>query len=173
MLCQNCQKNEATRHYKSTVNGGTQEAHLCAECARELGYETMFKGFGSDMGFGLDSLLAHMFGEQKTGPAKVAQAACPLCGVTAADISQSGRVGCGECYQTFAPLLTPYIKRIHGNTSHTGRLPGAAGEAIQRRRTLEAMRTELQDAIVKQEFEKAAELRDKIRAMEAEGGEGK
>ena len=36
MLCQNCNKNEATTYYKETINGQTRELHLCPECAAKL-----------------------------------------------------------------------------------------------------------------------------------------
>ena len=54
MRCEHCGRNEATFHYQSTVNGFTEEVHLCAECAAELGYRerltfsllpSMFGGF--------------------------------------------------------------------------------------------------------------------------------
>ena len=38
MKCQNCGRNEATYYYKSSINGRVTETHLCADCARKLGY---------------------------------------------------------------------------------------------------------------------------------------
>ena len=38
MLCQHCQKNEATTHVKTMINGEYAEYRLCSECAGELGY---------------------------------------------------------------------------------------------------------------------------------------
>lgn len=38
MMCEHCGKNKATFYYKSTVNGCTMQTHLCHSCARELGY---------------------------------------------------------------------------------------------------------------------------------------
>ena len=38
MKCQNCGRNEATYYYKSSINGRVRETHLCADCARKLGY---------------------------------------------------------------------------------------------------------------------------------------
>ena len=49
MLCQNCGKNEATTHIKQIVNGDMAESHLCAECAKNLGYSDMLSGFGLDL----------------------------------------------------------------------------------------------------------------------------
>ena len=37
MLCQNCNKNEATVKYTEIINGEKREVMLCEECSRELG----------------------------------------------------------------------------------------------------------------------------------------
>jgi len=171
MKCQKCNENEAVFHYKQITNGEVTEGHLCNECAKELqnagelNVNSMPDFEQGDFGFGLDGFLSHIFG----GTAKLPQSdACPLCGSTAQDISRSGRVGCAGCYTKFGAMLLPYIRRIHGNTSHAGRIPeGLAGE-IGKRRKLEAMRAELKTAIAEQEFERAAELRDSIRTLESE-----
>lgn len=34
MLCQNCQKETATFHYRETINGQTKAWHLCPTCAK-------------------------------------------------------------------------------------------------------------------------------------------
>ncbi len=35
MLCENCQKREATYHVTQTINGHKTEKHLCGQCAQE------------------------------------------------------------------------------------------------------------------------------------------
>ena len=50
MLCQNCGKNEAVTHIKQIINGEMDEAHLCRDCARHLGYDDIFSGFDFDFG---------------------------------------------------------------------------------------------------------------------------
>lgn len=58
MRCEHCGRNEATFHYQRTVNGRTEEAHLCARCAAELGYDT-----GLESAFdSVFSVLPSMFG---------------------------------------------------------------------------------------------------------------
>lgn len=169
MLCQNCNKEQATRHYKQVINGESRELHLCGECAEKMGYASfgynpMFSADKQDFGFGLDNLLSHMLGGKAA--VKKRSTACPLCGATAEDISRSGRVGCAKCYEQFSDMLTPYIRRIHGNTMHAGRMPENIGGEITARRKLEGLKTELKRAIELQEFERAAELRDEIKELE-------
>lgn len=167
MLCQNCGKVQATRHYKSNINGAVQEAHLCADCARELGYEQTFEASFPHFGFGLGSLLSDLF-PMPSAQLKPANA-CPLCGSTLADISGSGRLGCEECYDVFSDALDPYLKRMYGNAAHTGRVPKSAGSQIKARRELERLKNEMNTAVQAQEYEKAAKLRDEIKHLEGGG----
>lgn len=169
MLCQHCNKEQATRHYKQVINGETREAHLCTNCASQLGYDSIFSWGTEPFGFGLDSLLSNMVGQTKSVKPRSA-VSCSLCGATAEDISRTGRVGCAECYHIFADMLHPYITRIHGNTKHAGRVPDGAGGQLKLRRKVDSLRADLQKAIDSQEFERAAELRDEIRNLEGELG---
>lgn len=42
MKCENCGKNEANFVYRSSINGRTEEHHLCRACAGKLGYTQRF-----------------------------------------------------------------------------------------------------------------------------------
>ena len=57
MKCQNCGRNEATYYYKSSINGRVRETHLCADCARKLGYVQRMQ---PDSFFG-DDFFSHPF----------------------------------------------------------------------------------------------------------------
>ena len=65
MLCQNCGKNEATTHIKQIVNGDMAESHLCAECAKNLGYSDMLSGFGLDLSEFLGGFLGDSYDRSK------------------------------------------------------------------------------------------------------------
>ncbi len=92
---------------------------------------------------------------------------CPACGITLAEISQTGRAGCPDCYSHFSERLTPYIRRVHGPAAHTGRIPRSAGTHIAQKRRLTELREQLNAAIGRQEFEQCAKLRDEIAALSA------
>ena len=102
-----------------------------------------------------------MFGEAahpQAIPTGGDQVRCSGCGSTFQDIAATGRAGCAKCYDTFYDQLLPSLQRLHGKTRHAGKLPASAG--------IEAKSLSL--AIEKQEFEKAAALRDEIKALEQE-----
>ena len=67
MLCQNCGKNEAVTHIKQIINGEMDEAHLCRDCARHLGYDDIFSGFDFDFGGFFGSLLGDMMAPRLAG----------------------------------------------------------------------------------------------------------
>jgi protein arginine kinase activator len=93
---------------------------------------------------------------------------CPGCGLGLTELTQTGRAGCPECYRHFARSLNHFIRRIHGPAVHTGRIPKSADGHITQKRRIAELRNDLQAAIERQEFERCAELRDEISALEAE-----
>jgi protein arginine kinase activator len=163
MLCQNCGKNIATTFIKKTINGETTQTHLCSECAEKQGYNSMFSNIGFDIGDFWGSLFAEPV---KKGLTDVVR--CEGCGHSFGEIAESGRAGCPSCYTTFYDRLLPSIQRIHGKTAHTGKIPSGAGEGLKKERELERLRSELAKHIEAQQYEKCAELRDRIRELEKE-----
>ena len=153
MLCQKCGKHPATTYVKRTVNGVTTEYRLCASCAAGVG------------GFDLGSFWGSLFAEPATRSA-ADTLRCSGCGKTFREIAASGKAGCPACYTTFYDRLLPSVQRIHGKTGHVGKVPSGAENTVRLERELETLRQQLNDAIAAQEYEKCAELRDRIRALE-------
>ena len=152
MLCTNCYNAPATYHYKTITNGVVKEEHLCKDCAMKLKY-------GAPQGGGLTDLLSGFFNAQRP-QAKV----CPNCGTTEAEVSRTAQVGCPECYKTFSSMLDPYIRRVQGSDTHVGATPTKEPEL--KLSEVEKLKGELQQAVEKQEYERAAEIRDKIKKLE-------
>jgi protein arginine kinase activator len=94
---------------------------------------------------------------------------CENCGLTFADFRRLGHLGCSECYSQFESLLEPLIKRIHSSDVHTGKTP-VRGGAAKLRYELEEARRQLREAIGTEAYEKAAELRDRIKELESQLG---
>ena len=116
MLCENCKKNQATTYFKTVINGEAREMHFCNECAKKFGGLNFFPN-----GFGLDGILSGLLGQYI--PAQKPQTerlSCPVCGSTLDDFSESGRVGCANCYDAFYQSLMPYIRKIHGRCHARG-----------------------------------------------------
>lgn len=162
MLCQNCGKYEATTHVKRIINGETAEAHLCSDCANALGYTDVFGGFTNTF----SDLLGSFFGDSSVGALSSKTIRCDKCGNTFNDIVSSGKIGCADCYNTFYEKLLPSLQRLHGKTHHEGKTPKAVKiDAFSVEDKIERMEQELKDAVSCQNFEKAAKLRDEIKAL--------
>lgn len=164
MLCQKCKEKEANTHVKSVVNGEYTEYMLCSDCAKEMGYTNMW----SDMHADINSIFGSFFSNAL--PARSQTTRCPICLSTYHDISQTGQVGCANCYEVFADELMPSIRRIHGNTTHYGKKPAKDTQSAENQDnkevTVAVLKAELEKAISEQNFELAATLRDKIKEKE-------
>lgn len=163
MTCEQCREREAEVHLTQIVNDQVSQLHLCAKCAEERGVES-----SAPSKTPLGTFLAAM-GKGLPAPARSAADAevCPGCGATLQDFRESGRLGCATCYATFAGPLRELLRRLHGATVHTGKryvAPGASEE--ERAMALDQLRAQLQEAIAHEDFERAAELRDKLRVAE-------
>ncbi|WP_308636608.1 UvrB/UvrC motif-containing protein [Paenibacillus silvisoli] len=168
MLCQECEKKPATLHFTKIVNGEKTEFHICESCARERG-----EGIpGTSNGFSIHSLLSGLMdfepagGVNTIGAKPQQQLRCDNCGLTYTQFSKMGRFGCSNCYTQFGSKLDPILKRVHGNTTHVGKIPKRTGVQIQIKREIEELRRELHQRIEQEEFENAAQIRDRIRELE-------
>lgn len=164
MLCERCGKNPATAYFKEIVNGQVREMHLCAKCSQELGSPLM-PGMAGLADFGLGSLLGSLF-TQSLPETPVQEKRCSFCGCGLSELAQKGQVGCPHCYREFYQQLLPSIERIHGKTRHVGKVPKSAPDGLRVHRELEELKRGLSQAVAAQEYEKAAQLRDRIRALE-------
>ncbi|MFS0865319.1 UvrB/UvrC motif-containing protein [Fredinandcohnia sp. 179-A 10B2 NHS] len=170
MICQDCNKRPATLHFTKIVNGEKTEVHLCEHCAQEKSEMFMFSGTS---GFSIDNLLAGLLhieplkGTKTNAFQQNEILQCENCKMTFPQFAKVGRFGCSNCYSTFEKQLTPILKRLHsGNTSHTGKIPKRIGGTFHIRKEIEQLKQKLKEYISQEEFEKAAETRDQVRALE-------
>lgn len=162
MLCEDCQKNEATIHYKEIINDHYRELHLCEGCATRRGLEVVpFPSSPSLINFltGLTEIDKEILLEEKTYE-------CQRCHYRFSNFKERGVLGCSHCYKTFEGQLINMLQNIHGNIQHRGKIPTKiSGEVASRDRILR-LKEELKIAVRDEEFEKAAKLRDEIKELE-------
>lgn len=166
MLCEECQKEQATVHVTRIVNNHKSEVHLCNQCASEKGEF----GVTMDPGFTFHNILAGLVDPEgtlmQTGP-RTSASRCSGCGLGLMDFRRMGKVGCGQCYIEFERELEPLLRRIHRSVEHVGRVPHTARDDKHSiRKQLERIRARLNEAVANEEFEEAARLRDEARALE-------
>jgi len=174
MLCEKCKKRTATVFYNENINGKMRAYSLCGECASKLREKGDIQDITSMIGSFADPFSAlqnDLFGGFFGLPVQKsisAQKKCADCGSTYADIAKSGKVGCPACYEVFADELSKTIQSVHGTTMHTGCVPSRFRAQKARAEQLKRLKKQLQDAVQKEDYEKAASLRDEIRKLEAE-----
>ena len=154
-----CDK-EATVHLTEIVDGQMKKIDLCEDCAQE-------KGVTNPQGFALADLLLGRGAAQEleeAGPDLV----CSTCGFTQADFKKSGRLGCPDCYTTFAEALDGMLKQMHKGVQHVGKAPKALRQVMDKSKKLETLRGQLEEAVAQENYELAAQVRDQIKELEAE-----
>ncbi|MFI5280059.1 MAG: UvrB/UvrC motif-containing protein [Gemmatimonadales bacterium] len=170
MQCENCGEREAVIHLTQIVDNSVTTTHLCEPCAAEKGVET-----GASVAkFPLGDFLASLGKGGSAGEPSEAglDVPCPSCGATLRDFRQTGRLGCSVCYDAFETHLRDLLRRLHGSTHHEGEAyrPLGAGApasgAAPRTSPLEELKAKLKRAVETENFELAAELRDRIRVLE-------
>lgn len=172
MLCERCGQRPATVHFTEIINGHKQESHLCEVCAGEI----QPQGFKFVPQLNLHNFLAgllnHEFGGGGYGLTVTGGRKCEKCGVAEEQFIKQGLLGCGDCYPYFEERLLPLLRRIHGSTRHTGKVPGRTGGRVRLVKEIEKLKGQLKKAVDCEEFELAAQYRDKIRELEKKLGEG-
>jgi protein arginine kinase activator len=158
MLCCVCKEKPATVHLTQIAGDKVQKVDLCEDCAKQ-------KGVNDPAGFSLADLLLGLGASQEIEQFGGADLKCPKCGFTQADFKKSGRLGCPECYKTFAEGLSGLLKSMHKGVRHVGKVPEALRQSRDMNERLKSLQKKLSKAIEDENFEQAAVLRDEIKQM--------
>jgi protein arginine kinase activator len=162
MICHICKDNAATIRLKEIINNMVTELHLCQACFENREKEGK-SGFSASVDKALDSIVSpgKKQAKSRTSPQK-----CHNCGTTEEQFLGKGRMGCSDCYKIFAKSLLPLINKIHGSTNHRGKVPHEAARKLDVKNELTRLQEDLQRAILSENYERAAKLRDKIKTFE-------
>ncbi len=184
MICERCRKKKASVIHREARSGRLFVRHLCAECTEILEatgelcdisavlppyMAPMIEDEGGCLPFFLPPGDLSAGGSEGMGKVKGTAVKCPLCGMNAAELVAAGRPGCPQCYAVFSELLASALLTLRGEGIHKGRLPAAVRRRRELSVRLSALRTSLREAVETEQFERAATLRDEIRALESGG----
>ena len=170
-LCEDCHKAPASVFLKLAVNNKVTGMHLCQACAAKKGAVP-----GSETGiFNISDIVGNLSGYFNDFlPQERKMLACGACGMKYSQFKTGGRLGCAQCYKSFAAQLTELMARIHGFTRHNGRVYAGCGamklSKAEAARRLEALKAAIKAAVEKEDFEAAARLRDALRELESRHG---
>lgn len=159
MRCDNCGRNESAIQLTQVENNEMRVLHLCEECAVERGVDVDTQTTNAP--------LADFLAQIGKVPDLQNVGRCPSCGMTAAHLRQTGRLGCSVCYMHYDEHLRSLLRRLHGGTKHVGKVVAhhGANDGERTARVL-SLRRSLQRAVEAEDFEFAASLRDQLRQLE-------
>ncbi|TDJ71733.1 MAG: hypothetical protein E2O39_07905 [Planctomycetota bacterium] len=172
MICDTCQKNDATVHVTELLEaadpGGSgatvSEQHLCPVCAQALKLPREAVGDASSMAADIWKILKVSAQQVRKRPSLE----CPECHMTLDEFRRRGRLGCPKDYELFKDFLGEQLERMHGAREHRGRLPGIGETEMLRMQRITDLKDELEHAIQEEAYEQAATLRDELKQLETE-----
>src|SRR5437762_14382572 len=156
MLCCICKEKDAKVHLTQIVGEKMQKVDLCEDCAKK-------KGVDDTAGASLADLLLGLGASQELVQSSGPEIKCPHCGFTQADSKKAGRLGCSECYVTFAEGLEGLLKTKHKGIKHIGQVPQSLQHSRDLSDRLKGLQKKLDKAIEDEDFEQAAQVRDAIK----------
>jgi len=169
MLCDDCGRNEAVIHITQIGPDGRVEKNLCEHCASKYG-DFLFQPRMGAKDMSVNDFLKGIFSHGDNAPEVPApkgqpELVCPNCGMSYSDFLQTGKIGCSVCYSTFRDQLEPVLRRIHGSSTHSGKVPHRSGGTLVLKQQIAQLARKQQEAVAREAYEQAAAYRDQIRAL--------
>ncbi len=164
MKCQHCERPATFHITELTEPTGPRIVHLCEEHARIY----LSQGAETPAPNTLAGILAKQLQLDQTAEqlSKLDKKTCPVCGITFAEFRKIGRLGCAYDYECFKEDLEPLLVNVHGSRHHQGKRPSRHVAPPDRQQELIQLRRQMQEAISREEYERAGEIRDRIRQLE-------
>ena len=160
MTCRHCEQ-DATLVIKEMVDGRLRDVDVCESCARGRAATSLSKVPSSPLDTFIENSIVSNVGD---GIGELAALTCPVCSLKFMDYRSTGRLGCPNDYQVFAKGLLSFLIRSQGATRHVGKVARRRPTSLDRLR----LRTLLRDAISREDYEAAVQLRDQLRLKDAD-----
>ena len=162
MKCECCHEAEATIHLTQVIDGNVKKLNLCQACALKNGIDLnspisitdVLLGLGAQSESGKNSSILPDF-----------DLCCTHCQLTRTEFKKNARLGCPECYNAFMGELNSLMQAMHHSRQHVGKIPARQGNEARISTQIAALQKDLEVAITKEEYEMAANLRDRIRSL--------
>jgi len=160
MKCEICRNNDAVIHIQQIIGTERIDLHLCEACALERGIMT-----SSEHGeLSLSSLLTGLIDIRDAKEQQ--KSICPRCGTSRREIQERRQAGCAECYSCFSKEILALMQKSSGKNRHRGKYPHRL--LAYKKILLDVMKLKegLKEALGREDYEKAAVLRDRIKELE-------
>ncbi|MEN3044899.1 MAG: UvrB/UvrC motif-containing protein [Candidatus Hydrothermales bacterium] len=156
-LCEKCKENKAEVKVIIFEGGKKIKLELCKNCAEK-----------ESMGISPVSSLPVL----KKEPSHLKQeedSVCLNCGLKLSEFLKLVKLKCEKCYESFEPHISKIIFDYHKASEYKGKVYKGVYEP-NREFKLRVLRRALDEAIKREEFERAARLRDLLKEVEESDG---
>lgn len=163
MLCELCNKNEASITIKQIAeNGGSTTHEICERCAKR--YKLDLSGKSNK---GIASIFKAI---EEKNIQRFSKINCPSCGTKLSTIVKLSHIGCSDCVFYFKSVISKMMQQNYRFEKYTGKPPKTFKiiNSPSEGETLYNLRLRLQQAVELENYELAADLRDKIKEIEHE-----
>lgn len=164
--CQACERRPAVVEFIQVTGDERREMALCRECALSMGVRAQVEAFQR-----ITQLLMQQNLPESPFDAGALHSKCSRCGLVFEEFVRTGLLGCPQCYEDFEEQLKPALRRLHGVTkqiadeaAHASPTPPPQSKA-KAAETREQLEIELNLALIDEDYERAAALRDKLRGL--------
>lgn len=158
MICQKCLKRNAQFHSYKIINNQLIDIHLCVKCIRNKNTHEAVNGIDDKLHSLVEVLLHSNVKKNSSSP----DLKCDICGTSLIELQKTELLGCPKCYEIFSEFIYKSKKRPHKDFQKYNVLK-------EHSELIDLLKKKLKRAVEFEDFEKAADLRDKIQNLEKKG----
>ena len=184
MICDNCGKNEVEVLIKQVMNQEIRNLNLCRSCAEELGFTSPVMP-SITISFSMADGSQKKRKIRKPLPRKKEtlsdSLSCSACDTKFSAFREEGLLGCPKCYEEFRSPLGAFLQKTQGSESHwiasdifkdiglvSGKGEFEPDDEAGNAEDITRLRLEMYEAVAREDYERAAELRDQLAPLVGE-----
>ncbi len=158
MICDMCKLNEAKISVEQVADGVTKNIYLCPACSQRLGCGMFSKT--------IDISITKILEANDNDDGRKSDQ-CPVCGLSFREIESKKMMGCPECFSFFKAEIMEILGKKKKNLKYSGFITDEqSSETFFETHSSEELHEELKKAVETEDYERAAALRDEIKALE-------
>jgi protein arginine kinase activator len=161
MLCEGCGREEARHHFLTFRDNRVVEIHLCSECGKHREAGAIPDDSTAAEDDGIQNILEVLVQVNREQDESLYDLTCDVCSTSFREVLRDHLLGCPHCYDVFAHLL------FKDKTFQDARK--GERDRVSSPSDMSSLQHELGEAVRLEFFERAAELRDKLRHYEDNG----
>lgn len=164
MICEVCHKRNADIIFKTVTGGQVATRAMCMDCAHNMQQE-MMKMF---MSLGFRPEQVEQAADREEPSVEMPRFICAQCGRPFSHLDESTMAGCASCYHAMEDELAEHFNMdlLQGSNIETS----SAAQAVEGDHIRE-LKYSLLQAVIREDFEEAALLRNQIQALASGMGE--